>query len=155
MNSNARAKVLVVEDSLAVAKRLQISLERVGFLVETARNGREAVSMALKKKYDVVITDEQMPIMSGREFCRRLRSDSHYQHTPVIFLTAKDSDLNANELRDELGVRIVFGKPFNPSAITHVIEKELQPCSVSMLKSQLLDAAMKKERIDSVCTQGA
>ncbi len=117
-----RANILVVEDSFVVARRLQLSLERAGFSVETARNGREALTKAKRKQFDLIVTDERMPIMSGRQLCRELRKDARYAHISIIFLTANPAELDADELRDELGVSNVVEKPFHPEAILHLVE---------------------------------
>ena len=89
MGAKPRANVLVVEDSLAAAKRLQISLQQAGMAVEIARNGRDAWEKTRRKQFDLVITDEQMPIMSGRQLCQHLRADDRYAQTPINLL---DSD---------------------------------------------------------------
>jgi len=120
-----RGNILVVEDSFVVAKRLQLSLGRAGFTIETARNGQEACVKARKKNFDVVVTDERMPVMSGREFCKQLRSDRRYERTPIIFLTANPDQLDAEQMKSELGVSAIFEKPFHPEAILHFIEHEL------------------------------
>jgi len=120
-----RAHILVVEDSFAVARRLQLSLERSGFSVETARNGREAHTKALRKFFDLILTDERMPIMSGRELCRVLREEERYKATPIIFLTADPTELDRDELFGELRVSAVCEKPFRPEAILHLIENAL------------------------------
>ena len=56
-----RVKILVVEDSLTVKKRLSLALENAGFSIETASNGQEALVKAKRKQFDFVVTDEQMP----------------------------------------------------------------------------------------------
>lgn len=120
-----RAHILVVEDSFAVARRLQLSLERSGFSVEIARNGREAWLKAQRKQFDLVMTDERMPVMSGRDLCRELRQDDRYAGTPIIFLTANPDELNRDELHGELRVSAICEKPFRPEAILHLIENAL------------------------------
>ncbi len=91
-----------------------------------ARNGRDACTKAQRKQFDFVVTDEKMPVMSGREFCRQLRKSRRYVDTPIIFLTASPADLDADELNHELRVSAVFEKPFHPETIVHLIENELQ-----------------------------
>ncbi len=120
-----RENVLVVEDSLAVAKRLQISLERAGFLVDIARNGAQALTKAQRKHFDLVLTDEQMPVMSGHELCRELRQDERYAHTPVIILTGGRSQLEASKLSEDLHVAAIVDKPFNTESIVRLVEHEL------------------------------
>jgi two-component system chemotaxis response regulator CheY len=120
-----RENVLVVEDSLAVAKRLQISLERAGFLVDIARNGAQALTKAQRKHFDLVLTDEQMPVMSGHELCQKLREDERYVNTPVIILTGGRSQLEANDLSEDMHVSAIVDKPFNPESIVRLVEHEL------------------------------
>jgi CheY-like chemotaxis protein len=124
MTRRTRANILVVEDSLAAAKRLQSSLERAGFFVDIARDGGEAWKKTQRMQFDFVVTDEQMPVMSGREFCRQLRQDHRYEHVPIIFLTASKSKLDPRELSEDLGVVAVFEKPFSPELITNLIDNQ-------------------------------
>ena len=126
MQANGRANVLVAEDSLAVTKRLGAILEQAGYHVETARNGVDALRRARRWSFDLVITDERMPVMSGRELCRQLRSDKNYVNTPIFFLTAENVD---GDWQGESDLRIsgVFPKPFNPSSLVRAIEAELSP----------------------------
>jgi len=114
MDAENRAKILVVDDSLAAATRLKCGLEQAGFSVEIARDGSKAWDKAQRKKFDLVVTDEQMPNMSGRELCQQLRGDTRYAHTPIIFLTASRFGVDAEELGDDLNVVATFTKPFHP-----------------------------------------
>ena len=125
MLDTKRANVLVVDDSLAAAKRLQLSLEEAGFFVEVVRNGREAWEMAQRRLFDVILTDEQMPVMSGRELCQCLRDDSRYAHTPIIFLTGKRFGVDADDLDEDLRVSATFSKPFHPRSLVHAVETHL------------------------------
>ena len=112
-------QILIVEDSLAVKKRLSSALEANGFLIETAANGKEAWTKTRRKRYDFVITDEQMPIMSGQELCKRLREDPRYSQTPIVFLTSARESLDMNELAT---VSAIFDKPFNPAVLVNFID---------------------------------
>jgi len=114
--------VLVADDSITVAKGLEFCLKRAGFSVEVARNGREAWEMAREKQYDVVVTDEQMSLMTGRQLCRHLRNDDRYRLTPIILLTGKAFELDADELSDDLQISVTFGKPFSPELLAQTIE---------------------------------
>jgi DNA-binding response OmpR family regulator len=125
LTTKTKANILVVEDSLAAAKRLQISLEHAGFSVDIARNGREAWEKAKRRHFDLVITDEQMPVMTGRELCQHLRSDARYRRTPIVFLTAAKFGTEAAAVRDDLEITATFGKPFNPASLVHTVEAEL------------------------------
>jgi DNA-binding response OmpR family regulator len=136
MNTTTKANVLIVEDSLAAAKRLQISLEQAGFSVEIARNGQQAWKKAQRQRFELVITDEQMPIMSGRQLCRRLRADDRYADIPIIFLTAADFATDSAGLDEDLGISATFGKPFNPATLVRTVEVELSAAGRARRKLQ-------------------
>ena len=78
MKSKSGIKILLAEDSLTAVKRLQSSLDNAGFYVESADDGKVALTKARQKQFDFIVTDEQMPVMSGQELCRELRSDERY-----------------------------------------------------------------------------
>jgi len=105
---------------------MQSSLDNAGFDVEFADNGKEALIKARQKQFDFIVTDEQMPVMSGQELCRELRSDERYADVPIIFLTGARSKLDENELKNDLGVSAIFDKPFHPQTIVHFIEAHLR-----------------------------
>lgn len=115
-------KILVAEDNLALASVVKFNLERAGFNVTVAQNGREAWDFSQNDQFDLVLTDHQMPELTGVELCQRLREDERYARTPVIMLTAKGLELDLARLRDELGVAAAFPKPFSPIEIIAAIE---------------------------------
>jgi PAS domain S-box-containing protein len=80
--------ILVVEDSPTQAERLIYMLERQGYGVTAARNGREAVESLKRRRVDVVISDVMMPEMDGFELCRALRADPSLHSIPVILATS-------------------------------------------------------------------
>ncbi len=69
------ASILIVEDSLTQAKRLERLLAENGYTVRVARNGIEGLAAAAEKKPSVVITDVMMPEMDGFEMCRCIKND--------------------------------------------------------------------------------
>jgi diguanylate cyclase (GGDEF)-like protein len=85
----SRQKVLVVEDETYLRDVLRIQLEADGFQVVQARDGREALEVALQTLPDLVLLDVMLPHMDGYEVCRRLRGTFATHHIPIIFLTAK------------------------------------------------------------------
>ena len=90
----ARSKrVLIVEDNTALARITQFALDNAGFETTTASNGRVALEAALKSQFDIVITDQQMPVMTGIELCHELRDHPEYSDCPIIMLTAKGLEL--------------------------------------------------------------
>lgn len=81
----ANVTVLVVDDEESLCTLLQISLERQGYRVLIARNGREALDVVANKKVDLVLLDVMMPVMNGFETCLELRKRTD---VPVVLLTA-------------------------------------------------------------------
>ena len=111
------SKALIVDDNIALARVTQFALSRVGFETRVAANGRIALERAAAEQFDIVITDQQMPEMTGLEFIRQLRTQPGYDSTPVILLTAKGLELELPRIQQELAIDAVFPKPFSPSAV--------------------------------------
>ena len=82
-------KILVVDDERSISDLIATSLRFVGFEVETATNGSEALTVAEAFRPDAVVLDVMMPGMDGFEVCKKLRDDG--QRIGVLFLTAKDT----------------------------------------------------------------
>src|SRR5262245_45277004 len=87
-NTAAGVEILIAEDSPTQAARLQYILERHGFRVTAAANGREALARMAEKGPALIITDIIMPEMDGFELCRRIKSDPDLCLTPIILLTS-------------------------------------------------------------------
>ena len=123
--SNGNRQVLVAEDNAALASVLRFNLERAGFAVTVAHNGRQAWEQAQRQQFDLIVTDQQMPELTGSELCGRLRGLANYDRTPVIMLTAKGLELELDRLKSELGIAATFLKPFSPREIVKTVEEEL------------------------------
>ena len=117
-----KKRALVVDDNLALARVTQFSLDRAGYDTQTARNGRVALEVAQSAHFDVIVTDQQMPEMTGVELCRELRKLPAYVDCPIILLTAKGLELELPRLREELGINAVFSKPFSPAAVIRAVD---------------------------------
>lgn len=123
--SNTERHILVVEDNSALASVVRFNLERAGFQVTVAHNGRVAWEAVQTEVFDLIITDQQMPEMTGCEFCERLRAVDQLRSIPVIMLTAKGMELDLPRLRAELGISATFLKPFSPKEIVREVEVQL------------------------------
>jgi signal transduction histidine kinase len=80
--------ILVVEDSPTQARHLTYILEKHGYRIATAVNGREALTVMAGKLPDLIISDVIMPEMDGYELCRCIKGDTRYRTLPVILLTS-------------------------------------------------------------------
>ena len=122
-------RALIVDDNVALARVTQFALDRAGFETQTACNGRMALELALESRYDIVITDQQMPEMTGTELCQKLRDHPDYADCPILLLTAKGFELELHRLREDLGINATFSKPFSPSAIVNAAQELLKVSS--------------------------
>lgn len=82
------AHILVVEDEEKLARFVELELQHEGYEVSKAFNGRDALDMAVKAQYDLILLDIMLPGINGLEVLRRLQQD---RPTPVILLTARDA----------------------------------------------------------------
>jgi CheY-like chemotaxis protein len=126
---NGSRYILVAEDNAALASVIRFNLERSGYDVTVAHNGRAAWEIAQDRTFDLIVTDQQMPEMTGCELCRKLRAMEEHAHTPVIMLTAKGMELELPRLREELGISAAFLKPFSPKIFTKTVEDCLAAAS--------------------------
>lgn len=104
--------ILIADDEMHVTHILSFKFEQVGATVIIATDGEEAYKLACEHKPDVIITDNQMPVMSGFEMSIKLRENSETAHIPVVMLTARGHKLAASDLT-HTNIRHVVPKPFS------------------------------------------
>ena len=129
------ASVLVVDDEPGIREFLQIMLDREGYDVSCAANGREAINFFKKKRYDVVVADIRMPKVNGFEVLNRIKELS--PETNVIMITAYASFESAVESMKE-GAYDYITKPFNVDEVKTTVKHALQK------KGVVEDAADRK-----------
>jgi heavy metal response regulator len=83
-------RILLVEDDKGIARFVKKGLTENSFSVDVATNGEDGLASVLRMKYDLIVLDIMLPKMDGREILKRMRSMD--MQTPVVFLTAKDSE---------------------------------------------------------------
>jgi len=105
-------KILVVDDEKDLVKLLEYNLEEAGFKVSCAYNGQEALNKANKVRPDLIVLDLMLPDISGTEVCRRIRQNEQLKHTPVLMLTAKDTEID-RVVGFEVGADDYVTKPFS------------------------------------------
>lgn len=102
--------ILVVEDDTDIANLVRLNLERAGYTVSRAADGRQAIKRFDEGAYDLVILDLMLPGVDGMEVCRHIRNSPRY--VPVIMLTAKGEE--ANKVAGlEMGADDYMTKPFS------------------------------------------
>lgn len=115
--------ILIAEDSSVLRLILRRTFEEAGFRVTTAVDGADAWQRAQENDFDAIVTDQQMPGLSGSELCRKLRGLPQWARTPVVMVTAKAYELDHQRLRDELQIAEVFVKPFSPSKVLRALQQ--------------------------------
>lgn len=110
MGNEAR-RVLVVEDDLSIRELLQLHLGLAGFAVDDVGNGREALDRAREREYDLLVLDVMLPGLDGVSLCRAVRAGGPNVNTPILMLTARDSEADT-VIGLESGADDYLTKPF-------------------------------------------
>ena len=117
----AKKRVLVADDEIHIVHVVAIKLRNNGYEVTSAENGAEAFKLACEKKPDIVVTDFQMPVMTGLELVEKLRQNEATKDVPVIMLTARSFAIE-DEQKESLQISECISKPFSPKELLRSIE---------------------------------
>ena len=118
-------KVLVVDDEIHIVQVVAIKLRNNGFAVVTAENGQDAFNLACNETPDVIVTDFQMPEMTGVELIENLRNRPATADVPVIMLTARGFAID-DEQKQNLKISVCLSKPFSPREVLQCVEDVLK-----------------------------
>jgi CheY-like chemotaxis protein len=102
--SQAPLVALVVDDSMLIRHTVCRFLEERGFTVESATNGEEALPIVRKIRPNIIITDMQMPKMSGSEFITALKAQPETADIPIVIVAGKNSGFTAKEHRANFAI---------------------------------------------------
>jgi DNA-binding response OmpR family regulator len=108
--------VLAADDDEDILELVAFRLERSGYTVLRARDGEEALRVALEAKPDLAVLDVMMPKLDGFELTRRLRADDATSRMPIILLTARAQDADVQAGFDA-GADDYLRKPFSPQEL--------------------------------------
>lgn len=114
--TDARPRILVVEDEEDIAFILRFLLERNGYEVDHAADGRQALERVAGTPPAAVLLDIMLPYHDGIEIVARLRADAAWKHVPVLMLTAKAREVDIVRAL-ELGADDYVTKPFQPEEV--------------------------------------
>lgn len=117
-------KILIVDDEPNIILSLDYLVRKNGFEPFIARNGTEALAIARSEIPDLILLDIMMPDIDGYQVCRSLKKDALFEHTKIVFLSAK-SKREDIELGLEAGADSYFTKPFSTKQIMQEILKLL------------------------------
>ena len=118
------ARILAVDDSAAMRQMVGITLTGAGHDVQQAADGAEALEIAERQTFDLVITDVNMPKMDGITLVRELRSRANYRYVPLLVLTT-EATLERKQQGKAAGATGWLVKPFNPERLLATIAKVL------------------------------
>ncbi len=120
--SHNRGKVLIADDESHILNVLSLKLKNAGYDVLTAVDGEEALELAREQRPNLIITDYQMPVITGLELCQRLRAEQRTEGIPAIMLTARGFDLEPAEMT-AAGIVGVLAKPFSPRQVLGKVDE--------------------------------
>ena len=117
--------ILIVEDEKDIVKMLEYNLKKEGFKTLSARDGEDALDLAVRQRPDLVILDLMLPGIDGLEVCKNLKGDTKTASIPVIMLTAKSQESD-KIVGLELGADDYMTKPFSPRELIARIKAVLR-----------------------------
>ena len=117
-------KVLVVDDDPVVIRLVKEILKTLGYQVETARDGIDAMVLVKKEKPDLIVLDIMMPELNGYDVLRTLKFTDEFKDIPVLLLTAREQELD-RRIGEMMGIDYLQ-KPVNREAFIERIQKIMQ-----------------------------
>jgi two-component system alkaline phosphatase synthesis response regulator PhoP len=116
MNTTKKNRVLIVDDEPDILEMLKYNLEKEGYEVKTAADGKKALTVAKTFLPELILMDIMMPVMDGVEACRQLRTLPEMLNTYIIFLTARTEEYSEVAAFD-VGADDYLTKPIKPRAL--------------------------------------
>ncbi|MFA5072878.1 MAG: hybrid sensor histidine kinase/response regulator [Nitrospirota bacterium] len=125
-----KPKILVVDDSISIRKYVKRFLDRIGYAVEVASDGMEALTTMGRMKFDAVVTDLEMPVMHGYDLMAEMKKSPTLMNMPIIVLTSRAGEKHRQKAL-ELGAQDYLVKPFEEQQMVEALKKLLSGASVS------------------------
>ena len=118
------AAILAVDDSASMRQMVAFTLKGAGHDVTEAKDGQEALDIAKRQKYDLVLSDVNMPNMDGIALAKELRALPDFKFTPILMLTT-EAGTDKKQDGKSAGATGWIVKPFNPDQLLATIKKVL------------------------------
>lgn len=118
--------ILIVDDSFSLRQTVAMALRGAGYDVEEACDGQDALSKLDGRKFNLIISDVNMPNMDGITFVRAAKQLPAYKFTPIIMLTTEADETKKQQGKDA-GVRAWVVKPFQPPVLLDAVAKLILP----------------------------
>lgn len=131
-------KILLVDDEQDILDFLSYNLEKEGYAVDTANNGRDAIAKAKKNVPDLIVLDVMMPGMDGIETCREIRQVEPLKNVLIAFLTARNEDYSQIAGFD-VGADDYITKPIKPRVLISRIKALLRRASVPGSQNDVME----------------
>jgi two-component system alkaline phosphatase synthesis response regulator PhoP len=129
-------KILVVDDENDILEFIQYNLKKEGYNVHLAHNGQEAIDIGKKIKPDLILLDVMMPVMDGIEACKIMKSDSAFDNTFIVFLTARAEEYS--EIAGfNAGADDYIAKPIKPRVLNSRISAILRRKGKDVVEAKL------------------
>ena len=120
--SRATRRVLLVDDEAHILHVVALKLRAAGFDVHTASDGEEGLQAARELHPDLIVTDYQMPFMTGLELAQQLRAETPLDRTPILMLTARGFSISRDQLA-ATNVQAILSKPFSPREVLAKVQE--------------------------------
>jgi DNA-binding response OmpR family regulator len=128
-------KILLCDDEVHILRAAEFKLKRAGYDVRCAGDGQEGWEMILEEVPDLVVTDLQMPRMTGLDLARAVRENELTRHVPVLMLSAKGFEAEHTDQAKECGIIGVLAKPFSPRELLKIVEQILETGTADLPKA--------------------
>lgn len=139
MAGSLAQKVLLVDDEPDIVELLKYNLEREGYVVITALNGKDALKAAKSSRPDLIVLDIMMPGMDGVEVCNQLRAMPEFKNTLITFLTARNEDYS-QIAGFEAGADDYITKPVRPKLFVSKVKALLKRSSGERMDGNVLES---------------
>lgn len=115
-------QILTVDDSSSIRQMVTFTLKSAGYDVTDSHSGDDALVKIKNKKYDLILTDQNMPGMDGLTLLKNIKQNQTNKTTPVLILTTEISDTLKSQAKN-LGATGWLVKPFDPKKLLDVVKK--------------------------------